>query len=143
MNRIRSSFVRVFFRNLRRFNEEMYLGKSFLLKSRNICLTTSNLAYFSGRATLYDTSLTSRRKLCDTSTVTCWKCNYSYFASLDGEAVFFCPFCNVVQEPFSERTYFDIMNWYADVPHAVCESFFDHCIKVTSCSLLHQYQRKD
>jgi hypothetical protein len=52
-------------------------------------------------------------------TATCWKCSYSYSASVNGDAVFFCPSCSVIQELISDRTYFDIMNWYA-LKYAAC-----------------------
>ena len=76
-----------------------------MLKSRQISMTKNSCAYLSGRIT---TSLRTRQ-LCDVPTATCWKCSYSY--STNSEAVFFCPSCNVVQEPNSDKTFFDIMNW--------------------------------
>lgn len=41
----------------------------------------------------------------------CWNCNYSYYANIHGTTHFFCPSCNVVQQPWDGRTYFDILNW--------------------------------
>ncbi len=73
-------------------------------------MTTNNFAYFSGRVI---TSPTRTRKLCDVPSVTCWKCSYSYMVNANQEAMFFCPSCSVIQEPISDKTYFNIMNWYA------------------------------
>ncbi|CAB3981054.1 iron-sulfur cluster co-chaperone, mitochondrial [Paramuricea clavata] len=106
MNRITRLFGSVFFRNLRCLNQVVYF-RTILLKSRHICTTTNKFAYFSGRVIM---SPSRTRKLCDVPTATCWKCSYSYLASVNGEAVFFCPSCDVVQELISDRTYFDIMN---------------------------------
>ena len=115
MNRITRLFGSMFFRNLRCLNQVVYF-RTILLKSRHICTTTNNFASFSGRVI---TSPSRTRKLCDVPTATCWKCSYSYSASVNGDAVFFCPSCGVIQELISDRTYFDIMNWYA-LKYAAC-----------------------
>lgn len=108
MHQIARLFGSVLFKGIRRLNKVVYL-RAILFEPKNICTSPSNLAYFSGRILL--TSQTTSRKLCDIPTLTCWKCSYSYQASVNGQTTFFCPSCGVVQEPNSDRTYFDIMNW--------------------------------
>ena len=112
MHRITRLFEGAFFRNLRCLNHVVNF-RTTVLKSRHICMTTNNLTYFSARAI---TSPTKTRKLCDLPKVTCWKCSYSYSVNASQEVVFFCPSCDIVQEPNSDKTYFDVMN---------CEQTFD------------------
>ena len=62
----------------------------------------------------YFTTLTFKyRALCTEklSELSCWKCNHSYPANTHGATQFFCPLCEVIQEPQEDRTYFDIMGW--------------------------------
>jgi hypothetical protein len=108
MHQITRPVGRVFFRNLRCPNRAVYL-RTMMLKSRHICMTTKYFTYFSARVI---TSPTKTRKLCDFPKITCWKCSYSYSVDANQEAVFFCPSCDIVQEPSSDKTYFNIMNWY-------------------------------
>ena len=108
MHRITRLFGSVFFKDITRLNKVLYL-RSILFEPQNICTSKSSLGYFSGRGIFR--SQTTCRKLCHVHKVTCWKCSYSYQDSVNGETLFFCPFCGVVQEAHTDRTYFDIMNW--------------------------------
>ncbi|XP_028400285.1 iron-sulfur cluster co-chaperone protein HscB-like [Dendronephthya gigantea] len=106
MRGITKLFGNLLSRNLRCFYQVGYL-RSNILKTRHLCTTRNLFVYFNERAF---SSPKRTRELCDAPSVRCWKCNYSYSASVDGEAVFFCPSCNVIQEPISDRTYFDLIS---------------------------------
>ena len=108
MRGITKLFVNVLSRDLRCFYQICNL-RSTILSSRCLCTSRNMLVYFHERAF---SSPKRTRKLCGVPSARCWKCNYSYSASVDGEAVFFCPSCNVIQEPILDRTYFDLNNWY-------------------------------